>query len=118
MIGKLDPDENVMSEKTYYGARKSRQILYNQGVLAKVATSMESLKWDCYDNVTVEIGGESISGIDVGEDYNEKWQSPIGTRTHNKDSFIIIKNQDRRDPTKSKPFQEGEFKPRHEYETD
>ena len=118
MIGKLDPEENVMSEKTYYGARKSRQILYNQGVLDQVATSIESLKWDCYDDVTVEIGGGSISGIDVGEDYNQKWQSPIGTRKYNKDSFIIIKNQDRRDPTKSKPFQEGEFKPHHEYETD
>ena len=34
----------------------------------------------------------------------------------NKDAFIIIKNQDRRDLTKSQPFPEGEFKPQHPYE--
>ena len=72
--------------------------------------------WDCYDNVTVEIGGTQVSGIDVGEEYNKKWQSPIGTRKYNKDAFIIIKNQDRRDLTKSEPFPEGEFKPAHPYE--
>ena len=42
-------------------------------------------------------------GIDVGEEYNKKWQSPKGTRKYNKDAFIIIKNQDRRDFTKSQP---------------
>ena len=66
--------------------------------------------------ITVEIGGTSVSGIDVGEEYNKKWQSPIGTRKYNKDAFIIIKNQDRRDLTKSQPFAEGEFKPAHPYE--
>ena len=30
-------------------------------------------------------------------------QSPIGTRKYNKDAFIIIKNQSRRDLTKSQP---------------
>ena len=45
-----------------------------------------------------------VSGIDVGEEYNKKWQSPIGTRKYNKDAFIIIKNQSRRDLTKSEPF--------------
>ena len=39
----------------------------------------------------------------MGEEYNKKWQSPIGTRKYNKDAFIIIKNQDRRDLTKSQP---------------
>ena len=73
---------------------------------------------DVRDDVTVEIGGASVSGIDVGEEYNKKWQSPIGTRKYNKDAFIIINNQDRRDLTKSQPFSEGEFKPHHEYETD
>ena len=37
-------------------------------------------------------------------------------RKYNKDAFIIIKNQSRRDLTKSQPFPEGEFKPRHPYE--
>lgn len=35
--------------------RKSRQILYNQGVLEKIMKSMEDLRWDCYDDVEVEI---------------------------------------------------------------
>ena len=64
----------------------------------------------------IEIGGTQVSGIDVGEEYNKKWQSPIGTRKYNKDAFIIIKNQDRRDLTKSEPFSEGEFKPAHPYQ--
>ena len=52
----------------------------------------------------MEIGGTQVSGIDVGEVYNKKWQSPIGTRKYNKDAFIIIiKNQSRRDLTKSQP---------------
>ena len=58
---------------------------------------LQNFGWDCYDNVTVEIGGTSVSGIDVGENYNKKWAAPIGTRKYNKDAFIIIKNQDRRD---------------------
>ena len=37
--------------------------------------------------------------------------SPIGTRKYNKDAFIIIKNQSRRDLTKSQPMEE--FNPRH-----
>ena len=39
----------------------------------------------------------------MGEEYNKKWQSPLGTRKYNKDAFIIIKNQSRRDLTKSQP---------------
>ena len=45
----------------------------------KLADTIATLGWDCYDNVVVEIGGTSVSGIDVGEEYNKKWQSPIGT---------------------------------------
>ena len=35
--------------------RKSRQILYNQGVLEQIMKSMEDLSWDCYDDVEVEV---------------------------------------------------------------
>ena len=76
----------------------------NQSGVEELYDAIAKLGWDCYDNVTVEIGGASVSGIDVGEEYNKKWQSPIGTRKYNKDAFIIIKNQDRRDLTKSQPF--------------
>ena len=35
--------------------RKSRQILYNQGVLEQIMKSMEDLSWECYDDVEVEV---------------------------------------------------------------
>ena len=54
------------------------------------------LGWDVSsDDIVVEIGGTQVSGIDVGEEYNTKWQSPIGTRKYNKDAFIVIKNNSR-----------------------
>ena len=109
MNGSLDPEENVLDESVT-GARKALAIC-NQGVTEKLLKVIETLGWDCYDDVTVEIGGTQVSGIDVGEEYNKKWQSPIGTRKYNKDAFIIIKNQDRRDLSKSQPMEE--FNPRH-----
>lgn len=69
--------------------------------------AMNKLGWDLtQDDITVEIGGTVVSGIDVGENYNKKWQSPIGTRKYNKDAFIVICNQSRRDHTKSKGAEE------------
>ncbi|WAX22925.1 hypothetical protein [Synechococcus phage S-M1] len=66
---------------------------YTQEALIAAQTA---LGWDIRnDNLVVEIGGTSVSGIDVGEVYNEKWQSPIGTRKYNKDAFIVIKNLSR-----------------------
>ena len=66
--------------------------------------AVAALGWDVVnDDIVVEIGGTQVSGIDVGEEYNKKWQSPIGTRKYNKDAFIVIKNQSRRDLNKSQP---------------
>ena len=101
MHGSLDPEEKVMDESVS-AARKALAVC-NQGVTEQLLKAIETLGWDCYDDVTVEIGGTAVSGIDVGEVYNKKWQSPIGTRKYNKDAFIIIKNQDRRDLSKSVP---------------
>ena len=71
-----------------------------EGLIEAVA----ALGWDVVnDDIVVEIGGTSVSGIDVGEEYNKKWQSPLGTRKYNKDAFIVIKNQSRRDLNKSQP---------------
>jgi hypothetical protein len=87
-------------------------MIYNPlRIKAQIAEAIETLGWDELDDITIEIGGTSVSGIDVGEEYNKKWQSPIGTRKYNKDAFIVIKNQGRRDLTKSQPMEE--FKPRH-----
>ena len=94
MIGRLDPDE------------------YEDTLVNKIARAVNKLGWEPGDEIDVEIGGTAVSGIDVGEVYNKKWQSPIGTRKYNKDAFIIIKNQSRRDLSKSQPMEE--FKPQHE----
>jgi hypothetical protein len=93
MNGNLEPEEHVMEDR----------VMYPGGMLGQLAIALEKMGWENGDDVTVEIGGMSVSGIDVGEEYNKKWQSPIGTRKYNKDAFIIIKNQDRRDLTKSQP---------------
>ena len=69
----------------------------------ELATLLEKLGWEDGDEISVEMAGTQISGIDVGENYNKKWQSPIGTHKINKDAFIVIKNQSRRDLTKSQP---------------
>ena len=101
MIGKLDPEENVMGDSI--SSKRKAIAVCNQGDVQQLYDVIAKLGWDCYDDITVEIGGTQVSGIDVGEEYNKKWQSPKGTRKYNKDAFIIIKNQDRRDFTKSQP---------------
>ena len=93
MNGSLDPEERVLKESLTYPGK----------MLGQLAIALEALGWDYGDEVDVEIGGTQVSGIDVGEEYNKKWQSPLGTRKYNKDAFIIIKNQSRRDLTKSQP---------------
>ena len=113
MNGKLDPEERVMSSELP-AYRKACAVM--KSVSSDVTDTISKLGWDCYDDVVVEIGGTQVSGIDVGEEYNKKWQSPIGTRKYNKDAFIIIKNLSRSPFTPSQPFPEGEFKPRHPYE--
>ena len=101
MHGSLDPEDNVMDDGII--SKRKAIAVCNQGVVQELYDVIAKLGWDCYDNVSVEIGGTAVSGIDVGEEYNKKWQSPIGTRKYNKDAFIIIKNQDRRDLSKSVP---------------
>ena len=93
MNGNLEPEEHVMDES----------VMYPGKMLGQLAIALETLGWDYGDEVDVEIGGTQVSGIDVGEEYNKKWQSPLGTRKYNKDAFIIIKNQSRRNLTKSEP---------------
>ena len=96
MIGKLDPDDRILDEPS---------------VVEQLYTLIEKLGWQVADEISVELGGTQVSGIDVGEVYNKKWQSPKGTRKYNKDCFIVIKNQSRRDLSKSQPIEE--FKPHH-----
>jgi len=40
--------------------------------------TLETLGWDPTDEIVIELAGTQVSGIDVGEDYNKKWQTPKG----------------------------------------
>lgn len=114
MIGKLDPEERVMNDIPKHDWTKNEDEFFaweDNGIMDRIQDYLEDLGWEASDKIDVEIGGTQVSGIDVGEEYNKKWQSPIGTRKYNKDSFIVIKNQSRRDLTKSQPMKE--FKPKH-----
>ena len=74
------------------------------GAFDQVQEITQALGWDnLEDNIVVEIGGTSVSGIDVGEEYNKKWQSPKGTVKYNKEAFIIIKNLSRSPVVPSQP---------------
>ena len=107
MIGKLDPEENVMKDilKPY-----SRYLEFSQ--VDEIKKIFDTYGWESSDNIVIEMAGTQVSGIDVGEDYNKKWQSPIGTRKYNKDAFIVIKNLSRSPVESSKPM-EREHLPHH-----
>ena len=100
MNGKLDPEEHVMETPT---------------IIEQINSVVEKLKWEEGDDIVVEIGGTVVSGIHQGENYNKKWSTPYGVRKYNKDAFIIISNQSRRDLTGSQPM-DREHKPAHPYE--
>lgn len=90
MIGNLEPEEHVMREDHW---------------MHDFQDALQQLDWQPGDNIVVDIGGTQVSGIDVGEDYNPKWSSPIGTRKYNKDAFIVIKNLSR------SPFEPSKYNP-------
>ena len=109
MNGKLDVEEDVMDESVIANRKAAAVMKTVSGNLSDV---IATLGWDCYDDVVVEIGGTVVSGIHQGEDYNKKWATPFGVRKYNKDAFIIISNQSRRDLTGSKPM-DREHQPHH-----
>ena len=84
-------------------------------VIEQINSIVEKLQWEDGDDIVVEIGGTVVSGIHQGENYNKKWATPFGVRKYNKDAFIIISNQSRRDLTGSKSM-DREHKPQHPYE--
>ena len=98
MIGNLEPEENVMRSADWLG---------------QLSVALQKLEWTADDEIAVEIGGTQVSGIDVGEYYNPKWSSPIGTRKYNKDAFIVIENVTRNPVVPSQP--NPELKQAHEY---
>jgi hypothetical protein len=81
-------------------------------MIDEINSIIEKLKWEDGDEIVVEVGGTVVSGINQGENYNEKWATPFGVRKYNKDAFIIISNNSRRDLTGSQPM-DREHMPHH-----
>ena len=101
MNGSLEPEDRILEEPT---------------ITEQLSKLITTLGWEVDDDVVVEIGGTVVSGIHQGEDYNKKWATPFGVRKYNKDAFIIISNQSRRDLSKSQPM-DREHKPHHTLNT-
>ena len=110
MIGKLDPEERIMNDildEPYSRYLELRQI-------DELKDLFDKYGWEASDDIVIEMAGTQVSGIDVGEEYNKKWQSPIGTRKYNKEAFIVIKNLSRDPWIPSQPM-DREHKPQHPY---
>lgn len=106
MNGSLDPEERVMSDIPPHDWTKNTDNFFawdDNGILDRVQDFIETLDWKEDDDIVVEIGGTVVSGIYQGENYNKKWATPYGVRKYNKDAFIVISNNSRRDLTKSQP---------------
>ena len=124
MNGSLDPEERVMKDIplediSRHDWTKNTDHFFaweDNGIMDRIQDFIETLDWEENDDIVVELAGTQVSGIDVGEVYNKKWQSPIGTRKYNKDAFIIISNQSRRDLTRSQPM-DREHQPHHTLNT-
>ena len=99
MNGSLEPEDRILEEPT---------------ITEQLSKLIDTLGWEVDDDVIVEVGGTVVSGIHQGENYNKKWSTPYGVRKYNKDAFIIISNQSRRDLTGSQPM-DREHKPQHPY---
>ena len=96
MTGNLEPEERVMSQP---------------GIIEQISAVVEKLGWKTGDDISVDIGGTVVSGINQGENYNEKWATPYGVRKYNEDAFIVIKNLSRTPFVPSQP--NPELKQKH-----
>ena len=110
MIGKLDPEERIMND--ILDEPYSRFLELSQ--IDEIKQLIDKYGWEASDDIVIEMAGTQVSGIDVGEEYNKKWQSSIGTRKCNKEAFIVIKNLSRDPWIPSQPM-DREHKPQHPY---
>jgi hypothetical protein len=83
-------------------------------MLGQFAIALETLGWDRNDELSVEIGGVSVTGTATHPDANPKWAKPFGTVTYQNDAFIIIKNKSRNPVVPSQP--NPELKQKHIYQ--
>ena len=118
MIGKLDPEERVMSDIPSHDWTQNEDHFFaweDNGIMDRIQDFIETLDWKGSDNIVVEIGGSSVYEIDG---LDTKWSPPQGTRKFNKDAFIIIKNKDRNPVTPSVPkLSEKELEDKFNYDT-
>tara|TARA_A200000113_G_C8549735_1_gene252218 strand:- start:90 stop:434 length:345 start_codon:yes stop_codon:yes gene_type:complete len=106
MIGKLDPEENVMKDIPKHDWTENKDGFFaweDDGIMDRVQDFIETLGWNSSDNVAVEIGGTQIYEI---EGAGTKWAPLKGTRKYNKDAFIVIKNRTRDPYVPSKTIEE------------
>ena len=88
MIGNLEPEEHVMSDRCF-----TQEDLWEL---------MQTLGWDVRnDNIALEVGGTSVYMIDGA---GTRWAPVKGTRKYNKDAFIVIKNRSRDPVVPSMPI--------------
>ena len=91
-VAKLLKKGEFLSSEIFESLEEARLWAMKETKLLISDTFLKTCK---VDDVVVEIGGCQVSGVDVGENYNPKWQSPLGTVKYNKDAFIVIKNRSR-----------------------
>lgn len=77
--------------------------MLNQDLLNNI---VELLEWSEDDDITIEVGGTVVSGITQPAEANPRWSLARGQRRYNRDAFIVIQNNSRRDLTKSTPVLE------------
>ena len=80
MHGKLDPDEDVMSDELI-SQRKSTALM--KALHDNIKDTIAELGWDCYDDVVVQVGGTSVYEIDgAGTKWHQSKAPASITRMH------------------------------------
>jgi len=79
--------------------------------LGQLSIALQNLGWENSDEISVEIGGVSVTGTATNPNSNPKWSKPFGTVTYQNDAFIVIKNKSRNPFVPSQP--NPELKQKH-----
>ena len=59
----------------------------------KIEELIAEFGWEEGDEITIEVGGTSVSGIHQTEGANAKWAAPFGTVKHQKDAVHRYQEQ-------------------------
>lgn len=99
MHGNLEPDERILYD-------------HRPTWMEVLCSKLGELGWDPNDEIKVEVGGTVVSGIHQPPDANPKWTLPYGSRRFNKEAFIVIQNESRRETVGSQAFSDEELRER------